>query len=298
MQENLSLYHIFYTVSRTGNISSAAKELYISQPAISRAIKKLENNLDTTLFKRSSRGVSLTPDGQILYEKVKGAFDLLSEGEDSILHNRSRESPRLRIGASTTLCKYVLMPQLKDFIAANPQIRIIISCQSTYQTLKLLDEDKIDIGLIGRPQKLSGYEFLPLLQIQDTFVATKKYLENQHQLFPKEPLYHTATFMLLDEQNITRQSVNTMLHEHQLQLGHILEVSSMDLLIQFAQVGLGIACVIKEFVQKELDTEALIEVPLGFTFPSREIGFVCRKGSENQKLLTQLVNRNNKSNGQ
>ena len=75
MQENLSLYHIFYTVSRTGNISSAAKELYISQPAISRAIKKLENNLDTTLFKRSSRGVTLTPDGQILYEKVKGAFD-------------------------------------------------------------------------------------------------------------------------------------------------------------------------------------------------------------------------------
>ncbi|MFR8313683.1 MAG: LysR family transcriptional regulator [Ruminococcus sp.] len=81
MQENLSLYHIFYTVSRTGNISTAAKELYISQPAISRAIKKLESNLDTTLFKRSSRGVTLTPDGQILYEKVKGAFDLLSEGE-------------------------------------------------------------------------------------------------------------------------------------------------------------------------------------------------------------------------
>ena len=72
MQENLSLYHIFYTVSRTGNISTAAKELYISQPAISRAIKKLESNLDTTLFKRSSRGVTLTPDGQILYEKVKG----------------------------------------------------------------------------------------------------------------------------------------------------------------------------------------------------------------------------------
>ena len=79
------------------------------------------------------------------------------------------------------------MPRLKDFIAANPQIRITISCQSTYQTLKLLEEDKIDIGLIGRPQKLSGYEFLPLLQIQDTFVATHQYLENQHQLFHQNP---------------------------------------------------------------------------------------------------------------
>lgn len=122
MQENLSLYYIFYIVSRTGNISQAAKELYISQPAISRAIKKLEDNLDTILFKRSSRGVTLTPDGQLLYEKVKAAFELLSEGEDSILHNRSREIPRLRIGASTTLCKYVLMPRLKNFISANPQM--------------------------------------------------------------------------------------------------------------------------------------------------------------------------------
>ena len=288
MQENLNLYHIFYTVSRTGNISQAAKELYISQPAISRAIKRLESNLDTVLFKRSSRGVFLTPDGKILFEKVKGAFVLLSEGEDSILHNRSREIPRLRIGASTTVCKYVLMPRLKDFISANPQIRITISCQSTYQTLKLLEEDKIDIGLIGRPQKLSGYHFVPLLQIQDVFVATRQYLENQQQLFPAEPIYHTATFMLLDEENITRQSINAMLHDHQIQLSHILEVTSMDLLIQFAQVGLGIACVIREFVQKELDEGLLVEAPPGLDFPAREIGFVCRKGTQGEEWMEEL----------
>ena len=156
MQENLSLYHIFYTVSRTGNISTAAKELYISQPAISRAIKKLESNLDTTLFKRSSRGVTLTPDGQILYEKAKGAFDLLSEGEYSILHNRSREIPRLRIGASPTLCKYFLKHRLKEFIASNPQIRITNSWQSNYQTLTILEEEQINIALIRRPPKQSG----------------------------------------------------------------------------------------------------------------------------------------------
>ena len=68
-----------------------------------------------------------------------------------------------------------------------------------------------------------------------------------------------------------------MLHENQLELGHILEVSSMDLLIQFAQVGLGIACVIKEFVQKELDDGTLVEAPLGLSFSPREIGFVCKK---------------------
>lgn len=285
MQENLSLYHIFYIVGRTGNISQAARELYISQPAISRAIQKLEENLDTTLFKRSSRGVALTPDGKALFEKVKDAFALLEEGEDAVLHNKSRDIPKLRLGASSTLSKYVLLSHLKSYIALYPHVRITISCQSTYQTLRLLDEGKIDLGLIGRPKKLQGFHFQPLLRINDTFVAAKQYLKNQAALYPQEPLIQTATFMMLDEENITRQLVNASLKEHQVELSHILEVTSMDLLIQFAEIGLGIACVIREFVEKELKAGTFVEVPMGFSFPSREIGFVCRKKEENMPLL-------------
>ena len=246
MQENLPLYHIFYTVARTGSISHSSRELYISQPAISKAVQKLERNLDTELFKRSSRGVSLTPDGKLLFEKVKAALSLLDEGENSIRHNRSRDIPKLRLGASSTLTKYVLLSHLESYIARFPHVRITISCQSTYQTLKLLDEGKIDLGLIGRPQKLRGYYFQSLLKIQDTFVCTQQYLENQKKLYPDEPLVQSATFMMLDEDNITRQTVNTQLKEHHVELSHILEVTTMDLLIQFAEIGLGIACVIRD----------------------------------------------------
>lgn len=291
MQENLSLYHIFYTVGRTGNISQAAKELYISQPAISKSIRKLEENLDTTLFQRSSRGVTLTEDGEALFEKVKEAFSLLAEGENSILHNRSRKIPRLRIGASSTLSKYVLLSHLSSYISKHPQVRITICCQSTYQTLQLLDEGKIDLGLIGRPRNLQGYHFQPLLQIRDTFVTTRQYLKNQQEMFPEQPLFHTATFMMLDEENITRQSVNAQLKEHEMELSHILEVTTMDLLIEFAQIGLGIACVIREFVEKELATGLLVEVPMGFDFPVREIGFVCRKKEETTPLLSHFFLR-------
>lgn len=285
MQENLSLYHIFYTVGRTGNISQAAKELFISQPAISKSIQKLEENLGTVLFSRSSRGVTMTPDGAALFEKVREAFFILSEGEDFILHNRYRNIPRLRIGASSTLSKYVLLTHLKSYVASHPEVRINISCQSTYQTLKLLDQGKIDIGLIGRPKNLHGYHFRPLLSISDTFVATRQYLKNQQDLYSGEPLFHTATFMMLDEENISRQSVNSELKEHQIELSHILEVTSMDLLIEFAQISLGIACVIREFVESELNQGILIEVPMGMTFSSREIGFVCRKKEEHLPLL-------------
>lgn len=292
MQQNLSLYHVFSTVARTGNISLAAKELFISQPAISKSIQKLEENLDTTLFKRSSRGVVLTPDGELLYMKTREAFSLLQEGEAAILHNRSRDIPRLRLGASSTLSKYVLLPRLKSYITQFPQTRIAISCQSTYQTLRLLDEEKIDLGLIGRPKKLQSYSFRPLLSIQDTFVSTEQYLNNQQKLYPEEPLFHTATFMMLDEENITRQIVGTTLKEHQIEPSHILEVTSMDLLIQFAKISLGIACVIREFVQQELSEKTLTEVPIGFVFPKREVGFVCRKGEENQPLLKYFFSEN------
>lgn len=88
------------------------------------------------------------------------------------------------------------------------------------------------------------------MKIQDTFVCTQQYLENQKKLYPDEPLIQAATFMMLDEDNITRQTVNSQLKEHHVELSHILEVTTMDLLIQFAEIGLGIACVIRDFVKK------------------------------------------------
>src|SRR5699024_5973787 len=98
MQENLSLYHIFYTVARTGNISGAAKELFISQPAISKSIRKLEENLNTILFLRNSRGVTLTRDGELLYTHVRSAFDSLSLGEQLLARNHELGISQLRIG--------------------------------------------------------------------------------------------------------------------------------------------------------------------------------------------------------
>ena len=252
---------------------------------ISASRPSVRQNLDTLLFKRSSRGVTLTPDGELLFEKVKEALFLLDEGENSIRHNRSRDIPKLRLGASSTLTRYVLLSHLENYIAHFPHVRITISCQSTYQTLHLLDEEKIDLGLIGRPQKLRGYYFHPLLKIRDTFVCTRQYLENQKKLYPDEPLIQAATFMMLDEDNITRQTVNAQLKEHHVELSHILEVTTMDLLIQFAEIGLGIACVIRDFVKKELEEGTLVEVPVGFSFPPREIGFVCRQKDANLDLI-------------
>lgn len=289
MEQNLSLYYVFHTVAKKGSISHAAKELYISQPAISKSIQKLEDNLNTTLFKRSSRGVTLTADGEILFQHTRDAFETLEEGEEILARHHALGVDQLRIGVSTTLCKYILLPHLQRFIKAYPHVKISISCQSTYQTLTLLEENKIDIGLVGEPAIQKGFYFQPLQKIQDIFVTTTAYLEHLELRSGNGDLFQTATFMMLDEENITRQYINRVFLEHGVEFSNILEVSTMDLLIEFSKIGMGAACVIQEFVQEELDRGDLITLPLGLTFSPRQIGFACRKHEQANPVIQHLL---------
>ncbi|MDY3249788.1 MAG: LysR family transcriptional regulator [Candidatus Choladocola sp.] len=289
MDENLSLYCIFYTVARKKNISQAAKELFISQPAISKSISRLERSMNTTLFKRSSRGVTLTPEGKILYEYVEQAFLTIKTGEDTLARRQSLGISQLRIGVSSTLCKYVLLPYLQRFIKAYPHVRISIACQSTRQTLALLEENKIDIGLIGETDYSKSTVFCPLMKIQDIFVTTEDYLSHLRQRAEDGNLYQSATFMLLDGENITRQYVNQSFEKQGIQLSHVLEVSTMDLLIEFAKIGLGIACVIQEFVENDLKNGTLIHVPLSKEPEPRQIGFAFRKDEQKNAVIQNFL---------
>ena len=131
MEQHLSQYRIFYEVARCGNISRAAKELYISQPAISKAISKLEESLDTRLFLRNSRGVQLTKEGEVLFQHVSTAFESLDRGEKELKRIHDFHIGHLCIGVSSTLCKYVLLPYLKGFIGKYPHVNISMETLST-----------------------------------------------------------------------------------------------------------------------------------------------------------------------
>lgn len=281
MEINLSLYKAFYAAAELGSISKAADALFISQPAISKSIKKLEQTLQVSLFKRTSKGVQLTEDGILLYEHVKHAFQELELGEKQLKRNQELGAGHLTIGVSSTLCKYILLPCLQKFITEFPHMKISMKCQSTYQTLGLLLENKIDIGLIGRPEQLHSIDFYSIGEIKDTFVSTKSYLDNLRVREGKEEInpFLSGTLMLLDNENITRQYINGYLNHLEIASSHLIEVTSIDLLIEFAKTGLGIACVIREFVQKELDSKELIELPFPQPIKKREIGFAFPKNS-------------------
>lgn len=290
MNQNLSSYRIFYTVANTGNISKAAKELYISQPAISKSIQKLEESVGCKLFSRSSRGVVLTDEGKLLYEHVSEAFETLTMGEEKLKRSIELGVGHLKIGVSSTLCKYLLLPYLKEFIRQNPHISISISCQSTNDTLKLLEDNKIDIGLIGKPENLKNIHFDFLEEIEDIFVAAKDYLRNlKARGIQKDHILQSSTLMLLDKNNMTRQYIDDYLQENQIIIKDSIDISDMDLLIDFARIGVGVACVIKNFVREDLENGTLVEIPLGFPIHKREVGFTYKTTTKPSKSLAEFI---------
>ena len=290
MNQNLSSYRIFYTVANTGNISKAAKELYISQPAISKSIQKLEESVGCKLFSRSSRGVVLTDEGKLLYEHVSEAFETLTMGEEKLKRSIELGVGHLKIGVSSTLCKYLLLPYLKEFIRQNPHISISISCQSTNDTLKLLEANKIDIGLIGKPENLKNIHFDFLEEIEDIFVAAKDYLRNlKARGIQKDHILQSSTLMLLDKNNMTRQYIDDYLQENQIIIKDSIDISDMDLLIDFARIGVGVACVIKNFVREDLENGTLVEIPLGFPIHKREVGFAYKTTTKPSKSLAEFI---------
>ena len=290
MNQNLSSYRIFYTVANTGNISKAAKELYISQPAISKSIQKLEESVGCKLFSRSSRGVVLTDEGKLLYEHVSEAFETLTMGEEKLKRSIELGVGHLKIGVSSTLCKYLLLPYLKEFIRQNPHISISISCQSTNDTLKLLEDNKIDIGLIGKPENLKNIHFDFLEEIEDIFVAAKDYLRNlKARGIQKDHILQSSTLMLLDKNNMTRQYIDDYLQENQIIIKYSIDISDMDLLIDFARIGVGVACVIKNFVREDLENGTLMEIPLGFPIHKREVGFAYKTTTKPSKSLAEFI---------
>lgn len=293
MEHSFNLYHVFYEVARCRNFSTAANKLYISQPAISKSIAKLEENLNITLFHRSSRGVTLTPEGELLFKHVETAFSSINSGESMLKSIVSQGISQLSIGVSTTLCKGILLPLLKDFMDENPHIKITISCQSSYETITALRNGQIDIGLVGIPSNsdttTSHVSYIPLKTIEDVFVATESYLmpyKNNSELLHNKDFINNVSFILLNKENISRKHADFYFSSQAIEPENIIEVNNMDLSIEFSKAGLGIAFVISEFVKEDLKNSTLQQLKLSTKIPKRQIGFAYASESP----LTESMN--------
>lgn len=334
MYENLNNYRVFYTVAKKGNISHAAEALFISQPAISKAISNLENGLGTKLFDRTSKGVKLTTEGEILYNHISKAFDSITQGEEEIKKINELGIGELRIGVSTSLCKFVLLDYLQNFIVANPHVKMFIDCHSTVSTIKLLQENKIDIGLICETNIPNGFHFEPIAEIHDIFVASRAYLDNLNLReqeedtssnnpwifmgnytnlmtteiqdkqtdnafggaastgifsMPTKEILEKANLMLLEKNNITRTHIDAYLSENGIYPNQVLEINNMDLLIDFASIGMGVASIVREFAAEQLNSGVIVELPLENEIKKRAVGFIYSENKQKPAALSWFI---------
>ncbi len=273
------LYKVFYHVAESGSISKASKFLYVSQPAVSKAIKNLEEALGVTLFIRTAKGVELTTEGQMLYQHVAQAFIQLNEGEKIIKQLRDKSFGSVRIGMSNTLCKYYFIPHLRAFHEAYPNLKIEIVNRTSPQTLMLLEDGRLDCAIIsdvislGESVNPKVFEYHSLMTIQDIFVSKQKPPKNIITL--KELEAHPM--LLLEKQNATRDHLDHFLIDNQVNLNVDIEISSMEFLVEFAKIGLGIASVIGDFVEDEIDKGQLYQWVTEPKIPSRTIGMLNKK---------------------
>lgn len=275
---DLNLYKVFFTVAKCKNISHAAEVLFVSQPAVSKSIKTLENSLKVKLFSRSSKGVSLTPEGEILFNHIKNAFNEFSLGEHILEKLKNKEMGNINLGVSTTIGKSYFLPKFQEFTKEYSQFKIKIINKPTLDTIKLVQEEKLDLGIIGTTSEEADLEFIKLKQIQDILVASNDYLERLN-LKSTTDIFSKGSFMFLENPNSTREHIDHYLAAQNLNILPDIEASNMDFLIECAKIGLGITSVIREFLNNDLENKTLVEIPLKVQIPPRYIGVIYKNSS-------------------
>ena len=270
LQTNLEYYKVFYFVALEGSITAAAEKLSISQPAVSQSLKQLETSLGTRLFVRVSKGVRLTKEGELLLAYIKSGYEQIELGEQMLHKMLNLDMGEIRIGASDMTLQFFLLPFLEKFHELYPKVKVIVTNAPTPETLKYLQAGKIDFGVVSTPfQTHPGLETLNVKEIEDVFVAGRKFIQYKHRMLDLQEL-ETLPLITLEKNTSTRSYMDSFLEKNSVVLNPEFELATSDMIVQFALRNLGIGCVMKEFAQTEIESGRLFELRFNKIIPKRQ----------------------------
>ena len=275
---NLELYRVFYTVAKCGSLTKAAEELYISQPAVSQAIKQLETQLGGKLFNRTHKGMELSDTGgKQIFSIVEKALKLFDEAESKYAELKDTATGIVRICASDTVATHFLLPYIKEYHEKYPDVNLILQNGTSSETIELLKNNKGDIGFVNLPIDDSDINLCnTVMQLHDTFVASDKFSELFGQVIDLKRL-QDYPLLMLELSTATRQAIVSFAHSQGVHLHPEIELASLEFMLELAKNGIGIACIPKEFVKHELEEGSLKEIRTNPTLPTRAIGLALPK---------------------
>lgn len=269
MDINYELYKVFYHVASSLSFSEASRKLFISQSAVSQSVKTLERKLGQPLFIRSTKKVQLSPAGQILLKHVEPAINLLQKGESQLIDAAAPGLGQLCIGASDTICRYFLLPYLKQFHERFPNVPIKVTNATSINCVDLLDLGKADLIIANYPNSrlTNVYSRKAIASFQDVFIANPAYLD-----LPQEEISFAELknypILMLERRSTTSEFLHGLFLQHQLELSPEAELSSNDFLIDLARIGIGIAFVPDYCLTREDELRTLKTIE---NIPKRQI---------------------------
>ena len=285
---NLELYRIFYEVAKCKNITAASEKLLISQPAVTKHIKNLEDSLGVILFIRTKRGVVLTEAGNKLYNKVRQALDLISDGESTIDEDKNNHNSTIKIGISTTLAKVYLMNYISEFHSKYPSIIFDIYTDSTTDLIKKLKAGEVDFIISKHPKAIDNdlnYEILG--NTHYIFVASKDYkVKNKLNIEELKKL----PILLQREPSNSRFSADEYFKENNIVIKPKMNIASSNLLISFVKMNFGIGYVTKLYALEYLKDGSLIEVNINPKPKSIDYGIITLKNNIMRNDVKLFVN--------
>lgn len=278
MNINFELYRVFYTVANHGNITKASDELNISQPAISKSIKNLEEQLGGQLFLRTKRGVILTEEGREFYNYIKQAIEYIANAENKFTDLIKLESGCIKIGVSTILTKEFLLPYLEKFHELYPKIDIQIVTNMTSDLWPKLKNGLIDIMILNINDKNYGNDIniIKCKKVNDCFVVSNRYKELVNMNLSIRDLNNYPLILQAKGSN-TREFLDSFARANNVVLKPNIELASYSLVVEFAKIGLGIGYVTKEYIKDKIKNNELYEVKIQEKIPSRYVGIALSK---------------------
>ena len=269
MDVNYELYRVFYYVAKNLSFSVTSKQLFISQSAVSQSIKTLEKKLDRQLFIRSTKKVALTPAGEILFKHVEPAVNLIMRGEDQLQDDAITASGQLHIAASDTICRYFLIPYFKKFHQKFPDINIRVTNATSIACADLLEQGKVDLIVCNHPNmRLSGATIShTVARFKDVFCGNPNCFDLSRPMTMRE--LSRFPLMTLEKHSTTSEFLHKLFLRQQMEFLPTIRLTSNDLLIDLAKIGLGIAFVPDFCVRKE--SKNLVVIHLTDRIPDRQL---------------------------
>lgn len=271
MNISMEYYKIFYNVVKQGSVTKAAKELCLSQPAVSQAVKALEDSLGTVLFVRKSKGVELTTEGSMLYEYVKRGYEQIKLGEEKIKQMLNLDVGEIRIGASDMTLQFYLLPYLEKFHSMHPNIKVHVTNAPTPLTIDHLLAGRIDFGVVSTPFELDNrFRVFKGRKIRDIFVAGNRFIDLKDKQLDYSVL-REYPLISLEKNTSTRRYVDQFLMKNNVVLNPEFELATSAIVTQFAVRNLGIGCVVEDFAYEEISNGRLFQLQFEKEIPQREI---------------------------